>query len=222
MKTKTILIFTILSFSITFHIYCQRDTIKYFPFILDVAIKDSNAYPIGITNDTFVITNRPELDSIFKIFKVKSMIKQWFAIDSSCNDGVFHLYQLYCNCNEYLFLDTLLKFNAYNNFNLLCYAFLLPRGSLGLNSINRIKDFRIYPNPSRDGFFIDFYIPGKIENSVLTFYDMIGKKILQIPITENTGKLRIGREQLKSPAYYHCILTVGGKDVIHRPVIVVE
>ena len=113
--------------------YGQRDTIKYYPYILNVLIIDSNAYPIG-TKDSFIITTRP---------------------DTTCNHGKFNMYTLTCNCNEYLLFDTLIKFNKFNNYDLFCRAFRVIR-ILNSTQIQKLSDnLKIFPNPVHTNLIIN-------------------------------------------------------------------
>lgn len=167
--------------------YGQRDTIKFYPFKLRAAIKDSNAYPVGFSKDSFVITHRSELDSILKKYKVYSMILQTSPPDTNCNNNHYRQYKLLCNCNEYLLLDTLVKFNTYNNYNFICRANLIPKPVSSLQDFKEINNFKIYPNPITDYLTIENNI---FENYNLQLFKINGQEVYSVNnIIVNTYKL---------------------------------
>jgi len=166
-KIKNLLLVFGLSIILSLNTYGQRDTIKFYPYKLRAAIKDSNAYPIGLSGDSFVITLRPELDSILKKFKVYSMFEQTSPPDTNCNNNHYRQYKLICNCNEYLLLDTLIKFNIYNNYNFICRANLIPKPVVSLQDFKEIKNLNIYPNPVYNNLTIE--VPKNSEYKIKIF-----------------------------------------------------
>lgn len=156
MKTKNLLLISVFSLLFSFNVFCQRDTIKYRPYEISIAIKDSNSYPIG-KQDSFIVTNNKNLDSIFKLYKAyKSDLM--LSLDTTCNHGIYRLYRLFCNCNEYLLLDTIIKFNNSNMQNFFCYAGRITKPGLNINNISETNNYIFYPNPVNDLFNIQIPI----------------------------------------------------------------
>ena len=165
----------------------QRDTIKFYPFMLHAQIKDSNAYPIGLSKDSFVITHRPELDTIYKLYKVYKLDLQAPLPDPKCNNNNYRLYKILCRGNEYLLLDTLRKFNSYYKYDFMCISCLIQRASNDVQDQIEIENFKIYPNPITDFLTIENNNPG---NYNLQLFKINGQAVYTFNnITSNTFKL---------------------------------
>ena len=84
----------------------------YRPHIVYVGVRDTTYYPKGYSQDSIVITSNPDVDSIFKHYRVKSMIK--ILKNNTLNNLLDSIFQLRCEGNEYLLWDTLTKYNRIN------------------------------------------------------------------------------------------------------------
>jgi len=193
MKNKLNNFLLALSFIIllTISVYGQRDTIKYYPYVLQAAIKDSNAYPIGL-KDSFVITKRSELDTIYKIYKVYKFEKISSAYDSLCNHGINKVYKIFCNCNEYQLLDTLIKFNIYNKNDFICYAGQILRNNDNIQDQKENNKYHIYPNPVTDILNIKAPFDKTIKIEVFNTY---GSLISSAENITNTFRLNMTGEK---------------------------
>lgn len=197
MKNKLnnwILVFC-LSIFLSFSAYGQRDTIKYYAFRVGLLIKDTNAYPVGISSEMFVITHRSELDSIFK----KHNVYTFYHPQSSdtCNNRINIRYQIICNCNEYLLLDTLIKFNAYNDNDFICKAFLNARDVNEIMDKQENYNFIIYPNPVNN--ILTITAPSNIPFKIKIF-NTFGMLIYYSDKITNTYTLNLSN--LKSGIYF--------------------
>jgi hypothetical protein len=131
--------------------YGQRDTINYWKGQLELAIKDTDCFPIGKSKDSFIITNNPNIDTIFKYFKVTNLI--WEYPGYTNHNILDSLYNLFCDCDEYKLMDTLNKYNIQENYTRF-YGIQRVARYTRIQTLKPYIAFKFYPNPLTDNLFI--------------------------------------------------------------------
>jgi len=170
---------------LSFNAFGQRDTINYWKGQLYLAIKDTICFPTGYSLDSFVLTNNPDLDNIFKSNKVKELLK-WDSgyTDHNVLDSVF---KLFCVCDEYKLMDTLSKYNVQNNLKSFYGVGRVPRYTNDIKIIYHLLGFNFFPNPITDYLFIENNNPG---NYNLQLFKINGQEVYSVKnITSNNFKL---------------------------------
>jgi hypothetical protein len=144
----------LISIFISLNAWGQRDTINFKKGQLYLVIKDTQCFPKGYSQDSFVITNDSTLDTIFYYYKVKKLVK---LFKNNYHGILDSTYKLFCECDEYKLMDTLQKFNYLRNNTLFYYVERIP---IDINTINQILPFKkiiLYPNPVNHCLIIQNY-----------------------------------------------------------------
>jgi len=67
----------------------------------------------------------------------------------------------------------------------------------------------IYPNPFKEAFAINYYIPKESKTVVFQLYDVYGRLVYSTPFTLNVNQLQVVAGALK-PGFYFASLIVDG------------
>ena len=119
MKTSIIIFLILLSFNVKGQ--------NYIPKVVYIAIKDTAIIPLGYSEDSNIITNNEDIDSIFKKFNVKSMIKLTESFNG--HRRLDSLFEINCECNERELRDSLKEYNRINGNNIFHTVFLIFNAS---------------------------------------------------------------------------------------------
>jgi hypothetical protein len=104
--------------------------------------------------------------------------------------------------------DLLLRMEGNNNQN----NSVLPNGKTNiLNANNEFAAtlFNVYPNPVGNVLFVEYSLADNAGNIVVDITDISGKKVKQISITNNKGKINISTSNWK-PGIYYVSLSING------------
>lgn len=88
-----------------------------------------------------------------------------------------------------------------------------------LYSTDKITVSNIYPNPASEYAMVDYTISGDLRDAKLIFYNVLGTKMGEHPLTKNSGKLRVDTTLMPTGLYFYQ-LSVEGKKVATKKMLV--
>lgn len=104
----------------------------------------------------------------------------------------------------------------------LAFKVFINKTSLSVNEVelnlNNIYNLKIYPNPSKDIFSIEVFIPNT-ENSTIQIYDILGRKVKQLTIEKTIGLQNITLDLTKMAIGEYILLFKNKTNVIERKII---
>ncbi|MFC2107129.1 T9SS type A sorting domain-containing protein [Bacteroidota bacterium] len=85
--------------------------------------------------------------------------------------------------------------------------------------INQVEFSEAYPNPANSYVFFDFDIPATIENSSITITNLLGAVVKEIPVSGNSGKVKINTSDLDNGLYFGSLKVGNQIATTHRLVV---
>ncbi len=86
----------------------------------------------------------------------------------------------------------------------------IPASTTGLNeSETQITSATIFPNPFNSSFIIKIPEHTVLNNAVMRIYDLCGKEVKTVPISDN--EIRVNRDELKDGIYFYTLFNDGQK-----------
>ena len=78
-----------------------------------------------------------------------------------------------------------------------------------------------YPNPARDEAFVKVNFPSGIQTGQLDVFNLIGKRVMSVPVQQPNSEVRLEVKSLNSGIYF-VYLTGEGKELTSRKMIIVK
>ena len=104
----------------------------------------------------------------------------------------------------------------------LAFKVFINKTSLSINEVelnlNNIYNLKIFPNPSKDIFSIEVFIPNT-ENSSIEIYDILGRKVKQLTIEKSIGVQTIHLDLTEMAIGEYILLFKNNTNVIERKII---
>lgn len=169
---------------------------QYVPHTVYVGLKDYSLLPKGYTQDSIVITNNHEIDSIFILYGVKSMRKVYTTY--TFHNMLDSLYVIYCDSSEIGLCISLNKYNSLYNNKKFLNVFLISIGYDNIPDFQLTKTYQIYPNPITDNLTIENNNP---EDYNMQLYKINGQAVY----SENgiaTNSLTLDTQNWEKGVYY--------------------
>jgi hypothetical protein len=70
---------------------------------------------------------------------------------------------------------------------------------------------RAYPNPATDHVTFDYSISGNASDSYIVISNILGARVMEIPITDNDGSVKMNVSELTEGVYFYSLVSEGVK-----------
>lgn len=78
-----------------------------------------------------------------------------------------------------------------------------------------------FPNPAKDEAFVKVDLPIGIQQGTLQMYNLIGKRVLDMPVSSRIGTIKLPIENLRSGMYF-LYLVGDGKEISSRKLVITK
>lgn len=66
-------------------------------------------------------------------------------------------------------------------------------------------EFKAYPNPAYDDVYIDYTLSDRVDKQVISLYNMLGLKVFEQKLTDQSGRVQINTTQLAKGIYFYAL-----------------
>jgi hypothetical protein len=70
---------------------------------------------------------------------------------------------------------------------------------------------RAYPNPATDNVTFDYSLSGNASDSYIVISNILGARVMEIPVTDNEGSVRMNVSELTEGVYFYSLVSEGVK-----------
>jgi hypothetical protein len=100
-------------------------------------------------------------------------------------------------------------FNALSAADSVCFIGRFETAAVGIDDPSSISSLILYPNPASDFTNLSYALPSKPKNGRLEILNMLGSRILSMPVNSQTGQLTIPVSEFESGIYFYALLSEG-------------